>query len=158
MNKMKMFAVTCLMLVLSTSVGCAATTAWWENFQANPVAQVQTFEQGVQVALSGATVAFNILLPQLPAADQAAAVKDFNNALVSVNHALQALNDAVTAAVDTKQATPDFSGAIAAVTAAVNQIIAIVDQYTAKSLASAQVLPGLADAKLGVQHLSRWKK
>jgi hypothetical protein len=158
MKKVKLFAVMCLLSVVTVSAGCAATTAWWENFEANPVAQVQTFEQGVQVTLSGATIAFTVLLPKLPAADQAAATTDFNNAVVSVNHALQALNDAVTAAVDAKQANPNFAGAIAAATDAVNQVIAIVDQYTKKVPAPAPALPGLADAKLGAQHLTRWKK
>ena len=144
-----------MMLVTPIAVaGCGST--WWANFASNPVAQVQSFELGAQVALNGAQVAFNILLPQLPAADQVVAQKDFNLAVTSVNHALQVLNDAVTAAVDAKQPNPDFSGVISAVTDAINQVIAIVDQYTGKAPVAVAALPGLADAKLGAQHLARW--
>jgi len=161
MNRKKSLVVLvgtlALFTVTAVLAGCAEVSTWWQNFQSNPVAQVTTFEQGAQVALSGAQVAFNLLLPRLAPADQAQAMTDFNNALATVNHALVALNDAVTAAADAKQANPDFSGAMAAVTDAVNQVIAIVDQYTAKATIPASSLPGLEDAKASAKHLTRWR-
>ena len=162
MNKKKSLVALVGMLVLlvasAASAGCAEVSTWWQNFQSNPVAQVTTFEQGAQVALSGAQVAFNLLLPRLAPADQAQATTDFNNAVATVNHSLVVLNDAVTAAADAKQANPDFSGAMTAVTDAVNQVIAIVDQYTAKATTPVPNATCLVDAKAAAKHLTRWKK
>lgn len=164
--KTKMKQLTCvLMLALAvtagSSVGCAAATAWWQNFESNPVAQVQSLEQTVQVTLSSAQVAFAVILPLLPAASQAQAQADFANAVVSVNHTLQALNDAVQAAVAAQTPNPDFTTVIAAVESAIQQIVAIVDQYTAKlpptTNASVRYIAGSAEAHAGVTSLSRFR-
>ena len=58
-------------LVLGIGIGVPTTTgcnsAWWQNFQNDPVAGVHTFEQGVVIALNGAQLAWATILPLLPA-------------------------------------------------------------------------------------------
>jgi hypothetical protein len=137
--------------------GCATINAWWQQFEANPLEQVEVFEQGAQVAVSDATVAFNTVLPFLPASTQVQAQTAFNNTLVTVNHALAALNDAVQAAVAAQTANPDFTALITDVENAIAQIIAVVDQYNAAPPAPPSATAaygqrptdpsGLADAK-----------
>jgi hypothetical protein len=153
-----------LMLISTLGVtGCAALTSWWNNFKQDPVAQVQVFEQGVSVAISDATIAFQVIKNYLPANVQVQAQTDFDNAVVSVNHAMSALNDAVQAAVAAGTASPDFTALITDVTNAVAQVIAIVDQYTSAPPAPPSataafgprpaVPPGLAEAKAGLAYL-----
>ncbi len=162
-TKMKKIPLV-LMLVLSvfagSVTGCAAAAAWWQQFQSNPVAQVQAFEQTVQVALSSAQVAFSVILPLLPSAAQATAQADFNNAVISVNHALQALNDAVQAAVIAQTPSPDFTAVITNVEAAMKQVIDIVEQYVTQSASPAhpaiRMIPGIAEAKAAAQSLTRF--
>jgi hypothetical protein len=133
--------------------GC--NSAWWQNFLNNPMAQVQTFEQGVQVALNAAQSAWAFILPLIPASAQAQATTQYNNAVSAVNHALQVLNDGVAAAVAAKQATFDATQFMQAVSDAVAQIIAIIDQYKSSATPApvagkmaaptAPVIPGYAD-------------
>ena len=108
--------------------GCSST--WWQNFQQNPVEQVQTFEAAVEVGLNAAELAWPAILPALPASSQAQAQLQFTNAVSAVNHALQALNDGVNAAVAAQQANPNFTALMQAVSDAVAQVVAIVDLYT----------------------------
>jgi hypothetical protein len=156
----KLSLVLVLATVLAAAPGCAAATAWWQEFQSNPVAQVQSFEQTVSIVISNAQIAFNFILPLLPANVQSKAQTDFADGVVTVNHALQVLNDAVQAAVDAKQPNPDFTAAIAAVEAAVTQVLAIVDQYKAQApatvTAASRNTPGLAEAKDAAQSLKRY--
>lgn len=158
--KKNLSIILALTSLLAITPGCAAANTWWQQFQSNPVAQVQTFEQGVQIALSSASVAWGVVLPLLPLASQAKAQADYNNAVVSVNHGLQALNDAVQAAVDAKTSNPDFSAAIAQIQAAVTQVLDIVNQYTALAPPSVSALshpvPGIVEAKAAVQSLTRF--
>lgn len=122
------FAMAC---ALGTGVavvpGC--NSAWWQNFQNDPVAQVQTFEATVQIAINAAELAWPAILPAIPADKQAAVNQQFMNAVAAVNHAEQALNDAVNAAVAAKQANPNFAVLMQAVSDAISQVIAIVDLY-----------------------------
>ena len=109
------------------TVACNST--WWQNFQNDPVQQVQSFEQGVQVVLNDAQVAWTIVQPFLPAASAAQITQQYNNAVYAVNGALQVLNDAVAAAIAAQQPNPDFTALMTAVTNAVSTVIAIVAQY-----------------------------
>jgi hypothetical protein len=161
----KMFLALAIVSAIAALPGCAAATAWFDQFQTNPLASVQLAEQTAQVAISDATIAFSVVKNFLPVADQAKAQTDFNEAVVTANHALQVLNDAVTAAADAKESNPDFTGAIAAVEAAVTQIVAIVEQYKAVAPAPASVsalgprpesVPGLAQAEDSVKSLHRF--
>jgi hypothetical protein len=160
--------VLALLAILFSVPGCAAVTAWWDQFKSNPVEQVQVFEQGVSVAVSDAQVAFGVVKQFLPASTQVQAQTDFDNAIISVNHAMQALNDAVQAAVDAQTPNPDFTALITAVSDAVAQVVAIIDQYKAAPPAPAAATAafgqrpadpmGLADAKAGVLYLRRFSK
>jgi hypothetical protein len=157
-NHMKKLLLTLtLFATLVLGSGCATLQNWWDQFKSNPVEYVQTFEQGVQVAISDATIAFQIIVQYLPANVQVQAQTDFDNAVVSVNHALTALSDAVQAAMDAQQPNPDFTALITAVTSAVQQVIAIINQYTNAPPAPPSAIaalpprptspPGLADAQ-----------
>ncbi len=110
-----------------TVAGC--NSAWWQNFQNDPVQQVQTFEAGVQVVLNDAQIAWTIVQPLLPPAQSAQITQQYENAVFAVNHALQVLNDAVSAAIAAQQPNPDFSALMTAVTDAVGQVLAIIHQY-----------------------------
>jgi hypothetical protein len=110
-----------------TITGCGSS--WWTNFVDDPVQQVQTFEQGVQVALNDAAIAWSVIQPFLPASSAAQITQQYNNAVFAVNHALQVLSDAVTAAVAAETPNPDFSTLMTAVTDAVSQVLAIIQQY-----------------------------
>ena len=138
---------------------------WWENFRNNPAAQVQVIENGVQLAISDATIAFQAIKPFLPADAQVKAQGEFDNAVLAVNRAEQALDDAVQAAAAAQQPNPDFSKLVAAVVDAVKQVIAIVDQY--KGNPAAPLAPtlgprpgeprGLAEARAALLSLSAKK-
>lgn len=113
----------------AATIGCSQVSQWWQNFQSNPVAQVQSFEQAVQVGLSDAQVAWAIVQPFLPVAQAAQITQQYENAVYAVNGALQVLNDAVQAAIAAQQPSPDFSSLMTAVTNAVSTVISIVAQY-----------------------------
>jgi hypothetical protein len=109
-------------------VGC--NPQWWQNFVNDPAAQIQAFEQGVQIALNDAQVAWTVIQPYLPAASLAQITTQYQNAVFAVNHALTVLNDAVNAAIAAQQPTPDFTALMAAVTDAIAQVLAIIQQYS----------------------------
>lgn len=109
--------------------GCAST--WWTSFTNDPVQIVQSFEQGVQIALNDAAIAWSVVQPFLPAASAAQITQQYTNAVFAVNHSLQVLSDAVTAAVAAQTPNPDFSTLMTAVTDAVSQVLAIIQQYVA---------------------------
>jgi len=152
----KILVVSSLAITLGLGVlGCGST--WWENFQSNPVAQVQTFESTVQIGLNGAQVAWTFLQPYLPPAQVASINQVFQNAIATVNHSLSILNDAVAADVAAKTTDPNFTALMAAVSDAFNQVLAIIAQYTQSSgdagvasihagAPAASSVPGLADA------------
>ena len=120
-----------------TSLSLTACGSWWSNFKSDPVAQVQTFQQSVQVALNIAQGVWNTLKPLLKPELQAAAQAKYDAGVLVVNKALYALNDAVNVAVETQQAHPDFLKLMADVSDAVAQVIAIVDEF--KTMQVAQV-------------------
>jgi hypothetical protein len=112
-------------------VGC--NPQWWQNVINDPSATVTAFEQGVQVALNDAAIAWAVVQPFLPPANLAAITQQYENAVFAVNHALVALNDAVTAAIAAQQPNPDFSALMAAVSDAVAQVLAIIQQYSSNA-------------------------
>lgn len=122
----KVLAATVLSLALATP---ACNSSWWQNFVDDPVQQVQTFEQGVQVALNDAAIAWSVVQPFLPAANAAQITQQYNNAVFAVNHTLHALSDAVAAAVAAQTPNPNFSVLMTAVTDAIGQVLAIIQQY-----------------------------
>jgi hypothetical protein len=142
----KLSLILMLASLIAILPGCAAVTTWWDNFKANPIEQVQTFEAGVAVAVSDATVAFQVVKNYLPAATQVEAQNVFNQALLTVNNAESALNNAVQAAVDAGQTNVSFTALITAVNNAIQAIIAIVNQYT-----SAPPAPASATAAFGTR-------
>lgn len=166
--------VTIAIFVAMTSVaaaGCSGCATWWQNFIANPVAQVQTFEQTVQVALNDAQIAWPSVVPFLPAAQSAAISLQFTNAVAAVNHALALLNDAVQAAVAAQTSDPDFSALMVAVSDAVGQVVAIIAEYTQASsdagtdagptltaahLPLAANVPGFQDLQMQSTMLKKW--
>lgn len=145
--------------------GC--NSSWWQNFQNDPVEQVQSFETSVQVGLNAAQLAWPAILAALPPANQAAANTQFVNGIAAVNHGLQALNDAVAADVAAQGPTPNFVSLMQAVSDAMGQIIAIVDLYNgsappagdagAPSVGKAPAAaPSIADLRASYKGLSRW--
>jgi hypothetical protein len=129
-----------------TAVTTACGSAWWQQFESNPEAQVQAFETGVQLVLSDAQIAWGIAQPFIPASSLQTVTTQYNNAVFAVNHAISVLNDAVTVAVNAQNATPSFTALMAAVTDAVTNVLAIIDQYTSTSI----VLDGGAVASTSV--------
>ncbi len=130
----------------ATVPGCAAFTSWWQTFENDPVAQVQTFEAATQVAINAAELAWPAILPTIPAANQAQAVLQFNNAITAIDDAEQALNDGVNVAVIAKSSSPNFTTLMQAVTDAVSQVTAIVDLYSGTTIPVASADAGAAAA------------
>jgi hypothetical protein len=130
MKKRLVGLVLSITLLALTATGCSGcASSWWQNFQQNPVAQVQLFETGVQTTLSTAEAVWADVTPFLPADVLAKAQPIYNDAVVTVNDSLAALNDALTAAAAAGTPNPDFSTLIKAVEDAVAKVIAIIDQY-----------------------------
>jgi hypothetical protein len=155
----RLFAL--IVLSIACTTGCASFQAWWQNFQQDPVAQVQTFEQTTAVVLSDLTVGWETIKLFLPPAVLAQAQQQFDNAVASVNHALVALQDVVQAAVDAKNDAPDFSKAIIDVNGAIQEIIAIVNTYRSQQVQPAGAAklsepPGLADATERAEHMKHF--
>ncbi len=168
MRKTILSAVLASTVVLGASSlhGCAS---WWQNFKDDPVAQVQAFEQGVQVVMADLQIAWTVLKPMLPPDTAAKVEAQYVRAVAAVNHALHALNDAVMVAVEAQEKRPDFAKLMVAVADAVGEVIKIIDLYrtaapsadagppTAFGEAGATMgasrapadLPGLEDAKKG---------
>jgi len=141
MNKVRAVVFAAVVGASSLAAGgglVACGGSWWSNFTNDPVQVVQVFEQGVQVAVSDAQIAWTFVQPFLPADKVAQINQQFMNAIAAVNHGLKVLNDAVQAAVAAHQPNPDFAALMAAVTDAVQQVLAIIAQYT--------VTPPAADA------------
>lgn len=160
---MKRFFALFVVLSITCTAGCAQFSQWWQNFEKDPVAQVQSFEQGAQIVLSDIAVAWESIKIFLPAAVVAQAQQQFDKAVASVNHALAALQDAVQAAVDAKNDAPNFSKAILDVNNAIQEIIAIVNTYRAQQLQAAggalklEQTPGYDEAvsrAVGLKHFA----
>jgi hypothetical protein len=113
----------------ATTAGCSQVLAWWQNFEQNPQAQVSSFEQGVQVAMNDAAIAWVFIQPYIPPQSLASVTAAYTNAIFTVNHAVQLLNDGVTAAINAQSANPNFGTLMAAVTDAVGQVLAILAQW-----------------------------
>ncbi len=126
----KLIVAGALVATLGGAAGCATLASWWQEFENNPAEQAQVISQEAQVALNGAQLAWNSILPLIPQAAQAAANALFINLMASANHAVTALLDALTAAADSQTSNPNFAAAISAVSAAVDQVLAIINQYT----------------------------
>jgi hypothetical protein len=167
---MKKIIFGAVLLATSATMGAGCDSAWWQAFESNPILQVQTFEQGVQVVMNEAQLAWAVALPLIPTTSVAVVTQQYQNAVFAVNHALQVLNDAVTAAVAAKQPTPNFAALMTAITDAITQVLAIVNQYntnqpidagtilaTASGGAGSAVKgnPALADAYAGLANLKK---
>jgi hypothetical protein len=160
-----------LAVAAAATMGAGCNSAWWQALESNPVLQVQTFEQGVQVVLNEAQVAWTAdVQPLLPAASAAAITQQFENALFAANHALQVLNDAVATAVTAQTSSPSFTVIETAITDAISQVLAIVNQYeTNQPIDAGAILatskagtapvghasPALADAYSGLAKLKK---
>lgn len=151
-------------LTLSTLPGCASAAAWWQNFQSNPVAQTQAFEQSVQVVLGIAQATWNTIAAALPSSALATAQATFNKAVLAVNAALNALTDAVQVAVQAQNPTPDFSALMQSVSDAVTQVTVIIVQFTSTSSTGApavgappEAMRALNAAVLTMHHIGRVK-
>ena len=129
----KRFLAPLLAAVLAGSAvglaGCATVSAWWQNFQSDPVARVQAFEQSVQVVMSIVNAAWTTLGAILPANVLAQATPKYTAAVVIVNDALVALNDAVAAAVAAGTDNPDFTVIMQSISDAIARVVAIVQQF-----------------------------
>lgn len=143
----KTFVAAFAVVTLTAAVpGCAAFNTWWQSFENDPVAQVQTFEAATQVAINAAELAWPAILPTIPQANQAQAQLQFNNAVTAIDDAEQALNDGVNVAVIAKTSNPNFTALMQAVTDAVSQVTAIVDLYSGTTIPVAVADAGTAGA------------
>ena len=131
--------ISLIALILMTVSMTSCSSAWFNNFKNDPIAQVQTFENTVKTTLDIAAVVWTGVKPYLSADVAAKAQLRYDQAIIVVNKALVALNDAVQVAVESQQAHPDFSKLIANVTDAVAQVIAIIDEF--KTAAPAVAMP-----------------
>ena len=127
----------------------ANTPTWWQNFLQDPVEQTQSFEEGVDVVLQGVQVAWAVVEPLIPAAQQAAAQQAYLDAVASVTNTEQILLDAAQALVAAQGGDAGSMANIVAlmqdVSNAISSVIAIVDQW--QNLVHAQYVPGIAQAK-----------
>lgn len=159
----RILTIGLLALSLASLSACSAVTAWWQAFQADPVAYVTRFEQLAENALATATTVFAAAKPLIPADKLPAVEKTFADATFTARHALAALNDAVQAAVDAKANAPDFSKAINDVIAAVDNVAAIIDEFksgSGKIGAPLTTLPASSFDEIKAQRtsLARYKK
>lgn len=129
------YVLTALLFV--SAAGVSACGAWWQNLANNPVAEVQAFEQSVQVVLNVAETSWSVIEPLLPANIQAQAQAAYKAAILVVNKAIVALNDAVQAAVAAKGPAPDFTAVMQAVSDAIAQVVSIINQFKVQVPASA---------------------
>jgi hypothetical protein len=154
---MKKLALALMLTTAITVSGCAAVSQWWQNFKNNPIAQIQTFEQGVQTVLTLLEGAWNFIQPFIPASALPVAQQQYANAVSSVGHAESVLEDAVNGAVAAQQSPmPDFTTLMAAISDAVSQVVAIIDTYKGAApvnlgdagvTASRVAPPGLEEAR-----------
>lgn len=142
-------------LVLGLGGGIAGCTSWWQAFQANPVAQIQTIEQDAQIVINGVELAWSVIEPFLPAAIVQPINTQFANAVAAINHNVQLLSQAVAADVAAKQAAPDFTTLIAAVSDAVQQVLSLLSQYQSQIPALADAgIPTLPDGSISLGRIS----
>ena len=111
-------------VIATTTAGC--TSSWWQNFENDPIAKVQAFEQQVSVVEGFVNIAYSVTYPLLPAADQVIVAEKYNTLLASVNDAENTLNATVQADVDLKT-TPDFTKVMQDVSDAVTGLVAFVN-------------------------------
>ena len=138
MKKFLFIRATFVAIVLAVTTACSPTTTSTVTNAVNIAQQVDT---AAQTVLSGAEIAWPLIVQFIAPAGQAAATAAFSAATLVANKSLLALSDAIAAAQAANQTNPDFSAAIAAVTDAVSQVIAIVNQFKTQSPASAA--PGM---------------
>jgi hypothetical protein len=131
------------------------TPTWWQNFLQDPVQQTQSFEDGVNVVLQGVQIAWAIVEPLIPAAQQATAQQAYLDAVASVTNAEQALLDAAQALVAAQGGDgggmPNIVALMQDVSNAITSVIAIVDQW--QNLVHAPHMAGLDQAKAAHQSL-----
>jgi len=108
------------------SIGCSSS--WWQSITTNP-GSAQQFVQYVTAFLQGVAAIWAIVFPFIPAAAQAQAQTDYNNAVFTVEQGVTALEDALNAAAAAQQPTPDFSKLIASIQAAVDALMKIVSAW-----------------------------
>ena len=141
-------SATCLGIVGVTDCTPANTPTWWQNFLQDPVEQTQSFEEGVNVVLQGVQVAWAVIEPLIPAAQQGPAQQAFLDAEASVTNAEQVLLDAAQAIVASQGDGGSMANIVALmadVSNAISSVIAIVDQWD--GLTHPGFVPGLAQAK-----------
>jgi hypothetical protein len=125
--KKKLALLALVLTTMLTAVGCSS--AWWQNFKSDPVAQIQLFENTEQTALSDADVIWQSIRMYLPPDIQAKAQLRYDQAVFAVNKAMALLNDGVQVAIQAQTANPDFSKLIQAVSDAVAQVVAIINEF-----------------------------
>jgi len=135
------------LIPLCLTLSCATAAAWWQSFERDPVAQIQSFTQEVNSILTDAAAAWAIIQPFLTPAQQQTASADYGKAVSVVSSTMGILTDAVQAAADAKTTPqPDFTGLVNNVTAALQQLLDIVSTLQATSQPAPTALPGATHA------------
>jgi hypothetical protein len=116
--------------------GCPSPATWWQNFQSNPVAGVQAFDQIVQVVLLDAEVAFQSIEGSLPVATQVQITAAYTAAVAKVNDTLALLADGVQIAIDAQNPLPTFAALVQAVSNAATDLVTLVNSFKTQQLAA----------------------
>jgi len=137
-------------LHFSGVVGC--TPAAWANF----VTVEAQFVNYVQTFLDGAQALWAIVLPLIPASNQAEADTAFQDGVLALNQTLAALQNAVNAGVAAQQAPADYPTLVANVQAAVANLVTIVEKWQPVQFKEASVAT-FSEFEQQAQVIKAWK-
>ena len=138
MNRLLTFAALLTVLVLPPSaggtgaVGCAAL-----NSPTSAIAIAQGVAQTAATVVADAQAVWPVIYAGLPAAQQATAQTDFNEAIFTANHAILTLDDGIAAAIAAGTTDPNFTSIFSSLADAVGQVVAIIQNFQSATPAAA---------------------
>ena len=125
--KLKTRYISFVTLLFGTIALSGCSSAWWQSFQADPVATIHSFEARASSYVTTAEAVVDGVLPYL-GDDGPAIGRKLATAKLAVTHTLAALEDAVSAAASLKQDVPNWKQAVADVLAAADDLQAVVEE------------------------------
>lgn len=146
--------VFCFAVMVTGTVGC--TAAWWQAFQADPVAQVTSFVQYVESFVQTATTIWSAISPLL-GANTPQATSDFNAAVATLQNALAVAQDAAQAAVKAQAKTIDVAAIFAPVQDAATRVLAVINQWQTTSGASTALAAAPDTLTRQAQAIATWR-
>jgi hypothetical protein len=121
----KVLAVVLGLSIVPAAGACSA----WTSFLQNPAGAISTLLQYVQIFLQTAAAIWAIIFPLIPAASQAQAQAEYENAVYTISQGEAALEDAMKAAAAAGQSSPNFSQLIANIQGAVDALAGIISKW-----------------------------